>query len=270
MVGHASPPIPAKLVGKIWRGEFIDFNPLLSHRLGAPEPTLADALQNRAREAKQIISIEQWVVCFNVFTSVILLQYPQRGWDLLAYSFIIVMAAHDYEGTQWLSYDTHFRTLAATMETQDWSFVDQSLWSLHFNRAVVRQDSSNALSVGPYHAGESEGNKLPRKRGQTPFPSAKGKDRDGPYCPVPICVRWNKDYCVSPTCFYRHVCLSCHGQYWQSECSGNSSRGSREPTQRRYDTREAALLRGRAISVMASRPYIQYFRTHNHNSRHLA
>lgn len=32
---------------KIWRGEYIDLNMLLPHRLGAPEPTLTEALQGR-------------------------------------------------------------------------------------------------------------------------------------------------------------------------------------------------------------------------------
>ena len=44
IVGHLLPPVPTKLVWKIWRGEYIDLNLLLPHRLGAPEPTLADAL----------------------------------------------------------------------------------------------------------------------------------------------------------------------------------------------------------------------------------
>ena len=45
IMGHLSPPVPAKLAWKIWRGEFMDLNHLLPHRLGAPEPTLANALQ---------------------------------------------------------------------------------------------------------------------------------------------------------------------------------------------------------------------------------
>ena len=150
VVGHTSPPVPAKLAAKIWRGEFVDLNTLLPHRLGAPEPTLADAIQGRNKDAKQISTIEQLVVCFNAYISVLALQCPQRVRELLGYSSTIVKAAHDYEGTLWLSYDVHFRTLAATMQRQDWSYVDQSLWSQHFNRAAVRQEGGNPLSVGPY------------------------------------------------------------------------------------------------------------------------
>ena len=112
VVGHTSPPVPAKLVGKIWRG---DLSQLLPHRLGAPEPTLADVFQTKAKEVKQISTIEQWVVCFDAFMSVMIMQYPHRARDLLAYSSTITKVAHDYEGKPWLAYDVHFRTLAATM-----------------------------------------------------------------------------------------------------------------------------------------------------------
>ena len=107
VVSYMSPPVPTKVADKIWRGEFIDLNTLLPYRLGAPEPTLADALQQRPRESKQIATIEQWVVCFNAYMSVVSLQQPQRLRDMLAYSSIIVKAAHDYDGKPWLSYDVH-------------------------------------------------------------------------------------------------------------------------------------------------------------------
>lgn len=60
VVGHLSPPVCWKLAQKIWQGEFVDLNLLLPHRLGAPEPTLADDLQSKTKEAKQITLIEVW------------------------------------------------------------------------------------------------------------------------------------------------------------------------------------------------------------------
>ena len=53
---------------------------------------------------------------FNTYLSVMALHYPHRVRDLLAYLSIITKAAHDYDGTPWLSYDVHFRTLAASMQ----------------------------------------------------------------------------------------------------------------------------------------------------------
>ena len=98
VVGQSSPPVPAKLAEKIWKGEFVDLSALLPHRLGAPEPTLAEALQRKSREDKQITYIEQWVVCFCSYTSVVAIRAPHRVRDLLAYTAMIVKAAHDYHG----------------------------------------------------------------------------------------------------------------------------------------------------------------------------
>ena len=51
VISYLSPPIPMKLALWIWTNEFIDLNALLSFQLGAPEPTLADALQVQGNQA---------------------------------------------------------------------------------------------------------------------------------------------------------------------------------------------------------------------------
>ena len=214
VVGHLSPPVPGKLAQKIWRGEFVDLNLLLPHRLGAPEPTLADAFQNKQRETKQISSIEHWMVCFNSYISVMALHYPERVRDMLAYASLIAKAAYDYEGTPWLSYDTHFRTLAASMRLQSWCTIDQSLWSQHFNRATLRTSNSGALAIGPYQAEAGPSGGKAKPSGGT-----RPKERWVPYGRSPICMKWNREGCRSALCSYRHVCLNCHGLHREADCS---------------------------------------------------
>ena len=58
-----------------------------------------EALQRKAREEKQITTIEQWVVCFTSYVSVVVMRAPHRTRDFLAYIALIVKAAHDFEGT---------------------------------------------------------------------------------------------------------------------------------------------------------------------------
>lgn len=174
-----------------------------------------DALQQQQKEGKQISSIEQWVVCFNAFISVVALQQPQRVRDLLPYSSIIVKAAHDYEGKPWLSDDTHFRTLGTTMGLQSWGQVDLSLWSQHFNRATQHSEASNALLPG---GGKSHCRKRAHKDESRP----EGEEQTTPPLPpprvAPICWKYNTDGCRSPTCTYRHIFPTCHGQR-QEGCS---------------------------------------------------
>lgn len=150
VVGHLSSPVPAKLVWKIWRWEYIYLNLLLPHCLSAPELTLADALQYKTKELKEIEYTEHWVVCFNTYISVVALRHPHRIRDLLAYSLIITKAADDFKGTPWLSYESHFCSLAATIHLQTWGLVDQSLWSQNFSRATLCQTNRCTLSIGPY------------------------------------------------------------------------------------------------------------------------
>ena len=118
MVGGSSPPVPRKIAEKIWKLEYVDLNELLPSRLWSPELTMLDLFIqcDRAKEAKKIQTFEQWVACFNTLVSVMAARYPDRVKDMLAYSSLIAKAHADYEGTQWLSYDNHFRHTAAAKQ----------------------------------------------------------------------------------------------------------------------------------------------------------
>ncbi len=180
IVSYSSPPVPTKLATKIWNGEYVDLNMLLPFRLGAPEPSLVEALQGHNKEGKQITTIQQWVVCFNAYMSVLAIQQPNRIRDLLA--SIIVKAANDYEGNPWLSYDVHFRSLASSIRLQCWGRVDQALRSQHFCRANTSLAKGDALSIGPYNK-EGQSSAVVMKSSQ---PSSRGKDRVVPYQKVPL------------------------------------------------------------------------------------
>ena len=83
-----------------------------------------------------------------------------------------------------------------------------------------------ALSVGPYR--DPPQPHAPKSGKFTP--SQRGKDRANPY-QVPICMKFNKEGCRSPSCSYRHICLSCHGQNADHSCgsSHKESAGGKLP-----------------------------------------
>ena len=104
------PPIPTKLAEKIWRKEFVELDALLPSRLGAPEPTLQDLVCGEKRkEKKGIVTIQEWVGCFNTYITVAIMKDPARAKDLLAYSSLMVKSSSDYEKEAWLGYDRLFR-----------------------------------------------------------------------------------------------------------------------------------------------------------------
>ena len=109
-------------------------------RLGAAEPTLYDLLsQEKPKKPRYAHSIEEWVVCFNTYISVIALCEPQRVPDLLAYSFLVIQASRDYIGAPWRAYDIHFRKQAAAMKLIKWGEKDPSLWLSYFAPTLAKQ-----------------------------------------------------------------------------------------------------------------------------------
>lgn len=56
------------------------------------------------KHKKTITSIQEWILCFNTFISIVAIRQVR---DLLAYSSTIVKVSQDFEGTPWLEYDLH-------------------------------------------------------------------------------------------------------------------------------------------------------------------
>ena len=145
VVGGSSPPVPRKIADKIWKHEYVDLSELLPSCLGAPELTMLDLFTQRdkPKEAKKIQTFEQWVGCFNTLVSVMAMRYLDRVKDMLAYLSLIAKAQADYEGTQWLVYNSHFRHSAAAKQLKDWPEIDPSLWTLYFAQSRPRVHPTN-------------------------------------------------------------------------------------------------------------------------------
>lgn len=194
-VGPVSPPIPTKIAEKIWRGEYIELQELLPARLGAPGPTVLDALlqSEKVKQKKNITTIQEWMLCFNTFISVVAMRSPDQVRDLLAYSSTIVKASQDFEGTPWLDYDSHFRREMATQSKPQWERIDASIWTLYFARAVPRS--------GPTVTDGEKKSPTQDKRQQKP--------RYNPY-PTRVCFRWNSySGCHLIHCNFLHCCIRC-------------------------------------------------------------
>ena len=227
MVGGSSPPVPRKIAEKIWKLEYVDLNELLPSRLGAPELTMLDLFtqRDRAKESKKIQTFEQWVACFNTLVSVMAARYPDRVKDMLAYSSLIAKAHADYEGTEWLSYDNHFRHAAAAKQLKDWSEVDPSLWTLCFAQAKPRNHPTDQEPKTTLQAMQS-----PQSMRSKVNSDQRGHTRYHPYERQPICKKWNTSGCRSPTCRFEHICLECHSHTHRlSECTVSKGKMRADP-----------------------------------------
>ena len=137
------------------------------------------------KSTKKITTIQQWVVCFNSFVSVMAKRHPERVHELLAYSAVIAKASQDYDGLPWLAYDSHFRRVVAASGTWDWSQINPSLWTLYFLSARLSMDTAGGLAITPvqqegpkpaFPPAEKSGRQPQRAAAHTPegIPSALG------------------------------------------------------------------------------------------------
>ena len=103
----------------------------LPSRLEGPKLTLRNLVANedKLKETKKITNIQQCVVCFNVYISMMAIRHVQ---DLLVYSSIITKASLDYVGIPWLLYNAHFCRAAAAAKCTNWAQVDAPMWTMYF------------------------------------------------------------------------------------------------------------------------------------------
>ena len=114
VLSESLPPIPAKLVEQIWKGEFVDMSELLRDNLEAQrrgavqEAAGATSSSGGSRRRREVPDLLSWVQCFRTYTAVVGSKYPERMAKLLAYQTLIVREARTCGWRGWLSYDTYF------------------------------------------------------------------------------------------------------------------------------------------------------------------
>ena len=113
--------------------------------LRAPGPTVLDGLlhSDKVKPKKSITTIEEWMLCFNTYVSVVAMHSPELVRDLLAYSPTIIKASQDVDGSSLLEYDAHFRKQLATQSTPKWATIDASLWTMHFVKATPKTQTGS-------------------------------------------------------------------------------------------------------------------------------
>ena len=110
-VAEGLPPLPAKIVEIIEKGEFIDFVELLPKHPILEDQSVTELSENivvishsrQLTKKKVIKDIETWMEAFCTFAAVRAKKYPLTIPDLLAYGATIVKGARDYGGQQWLA-----------------------------------------------------------------------------------------------------------------------------------------------------------------------
>ena len=215
IIGPGFSPIPAKLVGRIVAGNFVDLSELLSSNIASaePEPQLYFegrlVLTSTPKKAKlRIEDITSWLEAFSIYCLILASHFPHRWKDLMNYQLLILRTHRQFTGRVWFAYDRAFREHAAATNLTDWSSINVQLFNFHAAGAAVR--ASNAPVDGS-----------PEPRG-----SASS---------TIVCKSWNRGRCVAPyaSCRFAHICSSCSGPHRVSACPGQTSTQPNDTVKRR-------------------------------------
>ena len=143
------PPIPAKLVQKIRRLEFVELNQLLPDNLVSfpnQDSELGD--QKLPRERKKLPPIDDipsWYLAMLLYTATCHATYPHKTGEMLAYMASILQTSFNYPVEACLSYDRVFQAQAHLKPHFNWAGDNTRLWNDKFSgRAAPKTSNSTA------------------------------------------------------------------------------------------------------------------------------
>ena len=217
-LGEGLPPVPAKLVSKIRKGEYVDMAELLRDNMelerrrdlrSAASSALGLIPPTSRREVPDLLS---WIQCFRMYAAVLSNSYPNKVQQLYAYQTMIVREARRCGGKGWLAYDQMFRQQAA-ISPADWSKLNNSLYSTTFlqqqngrgrtcTHCMETDHVANECSLAPLRPFRSS----PQARADTVL---EAEERGSKGRSSKICYSWNDGRCAIPYCRYRHICAKC-------------------------------------------------------------
>ena len=246
LLGEGLPPIPAKLVVKIQKGDFVDMAELLRDNIEADrrrskEGSIGPSTGQQSQSRREVPDILSWVQCFGIYISIVVVVqlHPEKTQQLLAYQTMLLREARRCGGNGWQTYDTMFRQQVANNPTADWSKLNSSLYAVNFlanqngkgrtcQHCLETDHSSNECALASTKAGRASGGESSPddiRGGRSRWERGDRKGRSSK-----ICFSWNDGRCAVPYCDYRHICAKCSGEHKAIHCTAYPPlKGSSQP-----------------------------------------
>jgi hypothetical protein len=188
--------VDSKIKGKIWAGEFINFQSLISSREVSTFEFLDSGngsvtFKQAAKPSGSIRNIDQWFRAFHIFVSVYTQKYAEQAPDLMKYADTVQRLSKLAGEEAALYYDEEFRRLREAMG-DILSFKD-----------VHMETYNQALAKGLF-------------RSKTRQPAFKPK-----FGSKKVCFAFNSGNCKRRTCSFAHLCQKCNGGHPKRDCSSN-------------------------------------------------
>ena len=221
IMGESLPPIPAKLVTQIQKGEFVDMAELLRDNIEAERRRTKEGGTGgctSSQSRREVPDILSWIQCFGTYACIVAAVQPEKTQQLLAYQTMVVREARRCGGAGWQAYDTMFRQQVSNDPKSDWSKLNSSLYAVTF---LAQQ---NGKGKGCLYCLETDHTApecalAPSKPQQVQKEeSKKDFNRPKPERSSKVCYSWNNGWCAVPYCRYRHICAKCQGDHKALYC----------------------------------------------------
>ncbi len=233
VLSEALPVIPAKLVKRVEKEEFVDMADFLKdnmelerRRMTAGESSTAGASTTSRREGPDILS---WLHSFSMFAAIVSERWPGKSRQLWAYHAVMISEARRCGGKGWLLYDAAFRQQISAYDAVDFSRINQSLYSTTF-LAYSNRGQCCQTCMGSDHTQEEcalfqaknavRGRQLVLEQGTRENKPRRWEGRRERGRARLPCFAWNDGRCVHPHCKFDHICSRCFGNHKKITCKG--------------------------------------------------
>ena len=192
--------VSAKLKGKLWNEEFVDFGSLLSNPgqdkyqlsvLSSDAGLPASFCLEPVSRPKKIMTIDAWQQAFHIFVGVYTQKYPHEAPALMKYGQTIRDLAA--RGQNWRFYDENFRYLRQTQRSLiPWGSIHGELW-LH-SQYPNKTPAVNLNNNSAHKAGVA-------------------------IVPSEYCFKFHRGQFCSGNCAFKHTCFKCKGAHRFTQCN---------------------------------------------------
>ena len=216
MLNSVLPVVPARLVKRIAKGDFVDMAELLQDNLEAERRRAQSELDTGrgvapAGNRREVPDFTSWVQCFTLYASVVQSKFPEKGKDLWAYLGVIALEYHRVGGSGWRFYDA---AQFASIESADFGTVDTTLFATTF--LTYRRSVQGCSSCLASNHDQDDGGLNPGRQARL---ADAGRHRDAGRTGEHVYKRRRRG--AGTMCRFDQVCSRCHGDHKRAVCGSS-------------------------------------------------
>ncbi len=204
-LGQTLPVVPARIVRRILKGDFVDMAELVEENLELEARRSVEGEETKPlppHKLRPVADLLGWTKAFCHFAGIVVQAHPSKAVDLWAYLAVILSGGD--RGDWWRAYDSRFRQQVPSLERAEFGRLDQAL----FTRCLL--SSGAGASQKPTQSPSTDSGMVP-----------KAKRRR-----VTACFAWNDSRpCAVIPCRFQHVCSRCGGEHKKSACPSEDGKG---------------------------------------------